>query len=487
MGTAPTRSPAGSGRVLGHAAIYVGGTVVQSGLGILLLPIITRVLGVREYGVVGTAAALSSLLVIVYGLGLSFAITRFYYDEARDAPQAGWASLVHAQAVVALVLAAVTFLTGPWWSEALPGGWSPAYKVAVGLGWLGAMQGTAQGVLRAMQRPYAYVTVSLLQVGVGIPLAILFAARWGAVGYMAGLAAGSGAAMIVALALTYRPAHWSRSLLIAGIVLSLPALAHQVSSWGIDLADRLLVAGYLGAREVGRYQLAYVLGSALVLVLTGLQSAWTPHFMSLAAEARRRAPPLLILPLTAAAGTGAFLLVIASPALLAIFAPSSYRGTELVIALVAASILPRAAYFMTVVVLLDQRRSLHMGTASLGGFALNVGLNVLLIPRYGLTAGAAATVAAYGLQSVAVLLEGQRLLRERLHVARLVVVWIVGAAVLVLTAEIPSSTTGYALRGVLLVPALMFALLAIRRLQAAYSSTFVSQLRTDRQAPATAT
>ena len=235
---------------------------------------------------------------------------------------------MRAQGLAALVLAVISFLTGPWWSGALPGGWAPAFKVAVGLALLGAMQGTAQGVLRAMRRPYAYVTVSLLQVGIGVPLAILFAARWGAVGYMTGLAAGSGTAMVLALAMTHRPARWSRSILIAGTALSLPAMLHQVSSWGIDLADRLLVAGYLGAREVGRYQLAYVIGSGLVLVLTGLQSAWMPHFMSLGADVRRRAPALLMLPMTVATGACVSLVVIAAPLLLAIFAPHSYGGTE---------------------------------------------------------------------------------------------------------------------------------------------------------------
>lgn len=481
MATAPSmrsrrvRSTGGSRRVLGHASIYIGGTIVQSALGILLLPVVTRVLGVHEYGIVGTAAALSSLLVVFYGLGLNFAIIRFYYDEAGDAPRAGWAALVRAQGIAGLVLAVITFLTGPWWAAALPGGWAPAFKVAVGLAWLGAMQGTAQGVLRAMRRPYAYVTVSLLQVAVGAPLAILFAARWGALGYMAGLAAGTGAALILSFTMTYRPARWSRSILIAGIALSLPAMVHQASSWGIDLADRLLVAGYLGAREVGRYQLAYVLGSALVMVLTGLQSAWAPHFMSLGAEVRRRAPPLLILPMTVAAGAGVSLVVIAAPGLLAIFAPHAFGGTELIIALVAASILPRATYFMAVVVLVDQRRSRTMGTASIGGLVLNIGLNVALIPRYGLVAAAAATAAAFAAQTVPVLLEAQKLLGQRLDVLRISLVWLLGTGVLVLVAKIPISPTGYVIRGVLVAPAVLSGVFAIRRLRGAFTFAFGAQ------------
>jgi O-antigen/teichoic acid export membrane protein len=130
---------------------------------------------------------------------------------------------------------------------------------------------------------------------------------------------------------------------------------------------------------------------------------------------------------------------------------------------------------MAVIVLLDQRRSRRMASASIGGFALNVALNVVLIPRYGLVAAAAATAAAYAAQTVPVLLEAQRLLRERLHVLRIALVWLIGTAVLVLTGELPTSTTGYVVRAVLVVPAILIGIVAIRRLRGAYSSTFGAQ------------
>jgi O-antigen/teichoic acid export membrane protein len=116
-----------------------------------------------------------------------------------------------------------------------------------------------------------------------------------------------------------------------------------------------------------------------------------------------------------------------------------------------------------------------MASASIGGFALNVGLNVVLIPRYGLVAAAAATAAAYAAQTVPVLLEAQRLLRERLHVIRIALVWLLGTAVLVLAAKLPMSTTGYVLRGVLVIPAVLVGVAALRRLRGAYASTFGAQ------------
>jgi O-antigen/teichoic acid export membrane protein len=130
---------------------------------------------------------------------------------------------------------------------------------------------------------------------------------------------------------------------------------------------------------------------------------------------------------------------------------------------------------MTVVVLIDQRRSRRMGTASIGGLVLNVGLNVALIPRYGLVAAAAATAAAFAAQTVPVLFETQKLLGERLQVVRIGLVWLLGTGVLILVAKIPMTTTGYALRGALVVPAVLIGVAAIRRLRSVFSLTFGAQ------------
>jgi hypothetical protein len=75
--------------VVQHGVLYVVGTVFQRGLGLLLLPFVTRVLGVEEFGLAATAAAVAALLAIVYGLGINFSIVRFFYDDPQDAARPG--------------------------------------------------------------------------------------------------------------------------------------------------------------------------------------------------------------------------------------------------------------------------------------------------------------------------------------------------------------------------------------------------------------
>lgn len=461
---APAARPARGDRFVRNGAIYVVGTIAQRGLAVLLLPLVTRVLGVDEFGVAGTAAALATLLGLVYGLGLNFAIVRVYYDDDRSAPTAGWAAVVRAQAGMALLLAAATYITGPWWSGVFAEiGWVAALKIAVLYAWLTAIQATIHGVLRAAERPIAFLVVTTLQVVLGTVLGIVFAGTWGAAGYIAGLTTGTGLAVAVGLALTYRRPAWSRHVLIAGLALSLPALLHQLSGWGIDTADRLLVAAFLGVQEVAQYQVAYLLGTAMILLLTAFQSAWAPHFIGrLTAEQRRVVPTAIIVPVTVTVTFATGLVVLAAPYLFSLLAPPSFGSATTVTAVVASATLSRASYFVAVVVLLEQRKTGRLATASLLGMVVNIGLNLLLIPVWGLEGAAAVTVVSAALQAVIVLLAAEGQTGSSLRRPTLLAVWAAGTASFVVLSLLPENGAGIAVR-VGCAAALVLALLVALR------------------------
>jgi O-antigen/teichoic acid export membrane protein len=442
--------PRKGSRVVSHGAIYVAGNVIQRGLSLLLLPVLLEVMSLEEYGLVGTSVALAALLSLVYNLGINAAIVRSYYDDNRREPTAGWSALLGAQIVVAAIMAALTFLAGPYWSSVFRDvAWGPALQMAVLFAYVSALQMTAQGVVQAARRPVLFVLASLLQLAVGSGLGIWLAARHGASGYLVGMTIGAAAATLVCLVVTYRPPRWRLSIIRAGFRLGFPFMFHALSGWGMSFADRLLVAVYLGIAAVGRYQVAYVLASALMLVMASLQGAWTPHYIGELDEgARRRVPPALVLPVTALVGAATGLLVLSAPYIVAVIAPQVH-GVELVIALIASASLVRAPYFVAVVVLLDVMKSGRLATASLMGAVLNIVVNVTLIPTLGLPAAAAATVAAVALQAVIVLIRAQDILQTSLQLPQLTVAWIAGLAALVAIAELPYTTVTAAIRGVI--------------------------------------
>lgn len=449
----------------------MAGTIIQRGLAVLLLPVTTRILGIEQYGLAGTAGALSALLAIIYGLGLNFSIVRFYYDDPPDARRTDWAALLRLQAGAALLLAALTFATGPLWSKLLGDvGWNSALQIAVIVAMVTAVQGTVMSLVRAQQRPGAFLGLLLIQLVLGSGLGILFATKWGAAGYIGGLGIGSLVALAVGLAFTYRRPAWRRSLLVTSLRVSLPALWHQMSVWGSNLGDRLIIAAYLGVTEVARYTIPYTAGTVLILLLTSAQQAWAPTYMSQGEAARRLLPGRLIVPATITAGCAVALLVLAAPPLIDILAPESFGVETSLVAIVAMATLPRAAYFMAVISLIDQKKTGRLATSSGLGAVVNVVANLIAIPVFGITAAAVTTVVANVIMAVMVILAAERLLGTSLRLGWLSAVWVTGSVIAVGLSYLPEGWSWAPVRLALGVLAIACLLLALRALRDAFSS-----------------
>ena len=417
--------------------VYVVGNIVQRALALLLLPVLTRVLSVDEFGLASTATALLLLLSTIYGLGLSFSIVRSYYDAQPTGP-AGWAALIRVQAVVSLVLMLITLATGSVWAQALGDiGWARALQAAVVTAWITGLLTTVQAVLRAAQRPGAFFAVLMVQLVLGSAVGITMAHYWDAAGYIVGMGIGATAALATGALFVRRRPLWRMESISSGIRMALPAMLHQLSSWGLDFADRLIIAAYLTTAAVGRYQVAYIAGSAITMLLTSMQQAWTPHYLQMSDASRRSLPGQLLMSLVVLSLCAAALVVLFTPVLLALVLPRAYTGLNTITALVAATVMPRAAYHIGTAILLDRRRTGAMARASGIGVVANIGANVILIPTLGLAAAGAATFGAVALTCILVLVPAQRLIATRFQIARLAAVWLIGAAALVSLAQIP--------------------------------------------------
>ena len=155
----------------------------------------------------------------------------------------------------------------------------------------------------------------------------------------------------------------------------------------LNAGDRLVIQRLLGPAAVGRYQVGYTVGSMILILMASLNQSWEAVVLAvsdpasraeLIAHARER---LLRLVLPAAAG-----IVIVSPVVLGVWAPSSFRpgGLLVVTALVCISAFPYAFYLSNVLRLLSVRRTRSLATASVVCAAANIGLNFAFIPLIGI-------------------------------------------------------------------------------------------------------
>ena len=193
-----------------------------------------------------------------------------------------------------------------------------------------------------------------------------------------------------------------RTLLPSMLKFSLPILpASFVGYMTTNYLDAFFITHYLSAAALGVYSVAYLIsGTALQLPLL-VGTVMMPLLVTLqVAEGGERAERVLhnVLPLlTLAWGTAcAFMAAIGSYLLPLIFGVQFQGVTELLWPLMAAAALAGPA-LMGYAPFSNAKAATHLYMVSAASAALvNVALNYLLIPRYGLLGCAWATTAAYG-------------------------------------------------------------------------------------------
>ncbi len=381
-----------------------------SGVALLALYGDPAVLPRADFGVLGGIDAVRMLALLIAGAGLPMGILRF--ATAAALPDAERAAVPATAFVLAAALGAIAGLIGwlsaPWLAATFLG--SAAYAEAVR--WtavyvaLRALADVPYTQLRADERAGAYALAGAFE-ALALVAAVsyfLVAKGEGLAGVTKGyaLSAGLVAVVLTPLAfgrassrLAWRPsAALVRPLLAFGLPLVLSGLAARF----LNVGDRLLLLKYLPAGEVAVYEWAARFGGVVnVFLVQSFQMAFTVlGLKALDASGqpdlhRRAFRHFAALAGGTVLGLGLFVgdvsrLLTDEPDFLAV------GGLAL---LIGGGFAFYGLYVVVVNVLYAEGKTrlvaLGVAVAALG----NAGLNVLLIPRLGVSGAAVATLAAY--------------------------------------------------------------------------------------------
>jgi O-antigen/teichoic acid export membrane protein len=206
----------------------------------------------------------------------------------------------------------------------------------------------------------------------------------------------------------------------------------------LALGDRWVIQLLDGRAAVGRYQAAYTLGSVGLSLVTALYNALPPIIYG-QVETRQwenlaialSTTKLLAAPLAAA-------LAIGGPGLLVLVVPASYDPHSLsgVVAAVSASTLPWAVYGIRTGVLIWNKRAAVIAWVTICAAAVNILLVWLLLPPFGLTGAAVATLLAYALLAALMWLATRHEAPGR-RSTRVFAAWMLAGALIVLGAAVP--------------------------------------------------
>jgi O-antigen/teichoic acid export membrane protein len=381
--------------------VYLGVSALQVVLAALVTPILTRRLGVGEFGQLALALVVAQLLGVTFSLGLPFSAQKVFVGQDGDRRSRGVLAI---SAVLAVAASIVVVLAAPVWGPAV--GLDRVLDACLATLWAAcfALTWTPLAMLRSREKLKLAIFVGALQ-SLGAQATGLALLYWWAptvTSYLSGLIIGQCAAALVGF-LTLTP-DWSALAAIrrygGTFLFGLPMVPQALSGFILGLGDRVVVRHVLGSAAVGRYSVAYNVGSLGFILLVFVTQAWEPRIYAVADRAARSQllassrdlMNLLLIPVVCG-------LAAAAPVVLAVWVPQSFRPLELtpIVAIIAICTFPFGQFTANLRGLMSEGRTGRAAVATLVAAAVNICLNVAMVPFLGITGSAIATVLSYAL------------------------------------------------------------------------------------------
>jgi O-antigen/teichoic acid export membrane protein len=447
-------------RLVSSLAAYQLADVVSKFIAVLLLPVYTRYIDPRGYGVVELLANGVILISIVVRFGMIEAFLRFYFTDTdrprRDAlARRAVGFLVIATTIAAVALAAAA---APLSRLVLSYRDPTTFRVAVLGLWSFTNLELAYGLLRVEERLRAYATASLANVAMTISASVVLVVGLGD-GARGLLLGNYGASTVVLLVLWWRMRH---RLAVRGVhaermaVLlrfGLPTVPAEASVYALSIVDRYYIYHDRSQALAGLYSIAIKLAGAVAFIVRAFQYAWPPLAYSITDDAEAgRLYGLVATYYLFVSGWVVAGLALLGRWVLRLLAAPAYFGAYRALPWVALGWALYGLWVVFLVIAGRARVTTRNFPASLAGLIANVVLLLTLVPSLGIAGAGIALCGAYVVMLTAMHLLTRRVFRvafewRRLAQLALVLGGLSAAGNLLLPAQ---GLVGFLARGALL-------------------------------------
>lgn len=396
-----------------HLRNYASAGLLSALAGVLSFPILTRTLSVEDYGLLGLVTASITVAVALGKLGLQHAIIRFFAKAANTRDTLSEPELYTTAFLSMLALAVVLSLlwlgAGLWLVPSVMSSEHAGQLFAIGTGvvffrlfgsavinFLRAQQ--ASGIVSISQVLHKYLHLAL----------ILLALAFGQLSAAAviGFLLIAEAVMVVYVSralwphLQISPHSFSWPLLGTLIRFGLPLMAYESLSLVLRLSDRYIIEGLLGVNALGQYSASYNLSSYLeLIIISGMIQAIRPMYTAIWESDTKEATARFL-----ASGFHLYVVIgipvifgfaLLAPDLLVLLSGEKYAPGTVVIPYVAFSFyLEGAVLFLGAGLHINRDTTVFLRWAAIAA-VLNIGLNFIFVPMFGLIGAAAMTIVAY--------------------------------------------------------------------------------------------
>ncbi len=392
-------------KIIKNTIIYTIGNVFPDVAAFVLLPIYTRYLSPADYGIVNSLQVLNAILAVVLTLAIERSVTRLYWDHKTENEKKEFLGTIVltllgiATAVLALLfllkdLIALIYSSIPFY---------PFYVYAIITAYFSVFERVPKLYLRLKQKAKSFVILSIMQFVTKAAFILWFIVelKAGAAGMLKGQMIGTAIMAPIFLfigfkiiKITFKP-----TIIKESLKYSLPMIPVFLSSWVLNLSDRIFLERYCSLSDVGIYSLGYKIGGLVLILASAFSLAYEPVFYKLAnSDDQLDAKKKLFFynnSLVIAMLLICFFISFFSKEAITILLDARYIEAYKIVPIIAlayfiaqsAGVMNRSIY--------QEKKTVVMMIIMISSAMLNIMLNFMLVPKYGVYGAAFSTVLSF--------------------------------------------------------------------------------------------
>jgi Membrane protein involved in the export of O-antigen and teichoic acid len=459
--------------------------------GLVSFPILTRLLSVEEYGLLGLVTSTLALLVACGKVGFQQSIVR-YYGEMM-AKKADFTPAEYFSTVVIGMLGCGAGVTVVWLvvSQMIPTSWWNDPRVAPLFAWtsilvlIRVMDSAALNILRAQQRSMVYSIYSVVRryAVLGSAVALMLWVWRGLHGFFAGtilaeLAFTSVMVVLLLRVLGGRPAEFSPKLFRTLFFFGVPFIGLELAATVLKVGDRYVIQMDLGDGPLGVYSAAYNLSDYVGMIVVGsLGQAVSPVMTRIWEESGAQATRefverMLHFYVLLGAALVAGLTAIGGELLSSLATNRYVEGREVIGYLMTSQALSGIVVLLAAGLYFEKNTKSMMWSV-LAVSIFNLVLNIALVPRFGVVGSAGATVISQCVLGLVYWLGGKRCLPVRIPFMAIVKFGLIAMAMYQLVIRVHLANHWWDMAAKIAVGVVTYAAIVL-----AFDSTFRGVART---------
>ena len=369
--------------------------------------LVTRVTGAHGRGIYALVVTLATVAAMITALGISWA--SIHYIGKRLFPLEDVAGTLLSVSIVAAVVAVIGLAAAYFVFRHSYFHDVTASQAIIMLGLTGLLQLTAtcSSIVLGTNRPLHYASIATVQLGSAlvIQVGLALAGRLTATSALVALAIGAGLSTALGLGLIRREVpvrlRWDPKIIRTFAAFGIRGYAANLMMFFNYRLDALIVNGLAGVVSLGYYSIATAIAETLWYGANGFALVMFPHVSSLERKEANRITPVVCRNAIFVTLAGALVMFALSRELILVVFGSTMLPALYPLWLLLPGVVTLTAAKVIASYLSGIGKPIYSTYISGGTLVLTVILDLLLIPRYGISGAAVASSIVYTIASVA--------------------------------------------------------------------------------------